>query len=417
MNFPKVDLPLVQQTYTRIAPFIVKTPLNHSQTLSELLDKSIYFKLENLQFTSSFKERGVVSRLSSLTDEEKQRGVITMSAGNHAQALACHAKRLGIKTTIVMPRTTPIAKIAKTRFFNPEIVLAGSSFEETFEEVEQRRESANLTLIHPFDDPHVVAGQGSAGLEILEQLPEVDTVIVPVGGGGLIAGIAIVLKTLKPSVRIVGVQSEHYCPAYARFKKVPWAPNKTQISIAEGIAVKRPGNFTMPILEELLDDMVLVSESAIETAMYRFLDIEKTVVEGAGAASLAAVSSQPDVAQGKTVCLVSGGNVDPSVVSDVIQRSLVRTNRIVRLHSTVQDIPGSLAKLANDISNTDSNILDIYHRRNFGHSTLDATVVEVTVQLRGEDDKEGLIEKLRLAGHEVTDADAKLNSDDTNLIP
>ena len=405
MQSAKVDLHRVQNTYERIAPFIVRSPLNRSQTLSQLLGCEIYLKLENLQFTSSFKERGVVSRLSSLTEAEKRRGVIAMSAGNHAQALACHTKRLGIKSTIVMPRTTPIAKIAKTRFFQPDLVLAGSSFDETFEEVEQRRLDGQLTLIHPFDDSHVVAGQGSVGLEILEQLPNVETVIVPVGGGGLIAGIAIALKALKPSVRIIGVQSEHYYPAYAHFKNTSYVPQKTQISIAEGIAVKRPGTFTMPFIEQLVDDMVLVTESAIETAMFQLLDIEKTVVEGAGAAPLAAVASHPNIAQGNTVCVVSGGNVDPSVVADIIQRTLVRSDRIVRLHSTVQDIPGSLSKLASDISNTDSNILDIYHRRSFGRSTLDATVVELTVQLRGEDNKDSLIKKLREFGHEVSEVD------------
>ena len=404
-----VDLNLIERVREQISPHVVQTPLYRSTTLSELLDHNIYLKLENLQFTSSFKERGALARLNSLSNEQRAKGVIAMSAGNHAQALAYHAGRMGVRATIVMPRTTPVAKIDQTRYFQPEVVLYGATFDETIEYVEDRRKADDLTLIHPFDDKTVVAGQGSIGLEILEQLSDVDTVVVPVGGGGLISGIGLAVKSRKPSVRIVGVQSAHYCPVYARFKDEPWQSERNQLSIAEGIAIKRPGKLTMPILESVVDDMVVVSESTIETAMFRFLDFEKLLVEGAGAASLAAVDAHPDIAKGNTVCVVSGGNVDPAVVADIIQRTLVRTERIVRLHSTVQDIPGSLSKLTNDISNTDSNIVDIYHRRSFGSSTLDATIVEVIVQLRGEDDKASLIEKLRELGHSVLDPDDPLN--------
>lgn len=400
-----VDLNVIRRVREQISPHIVQTPLYRSTTLSDVLQGDIYLKLENFQFTSSFKERGALAKLNSLTKEERMKGVIAMSAGNHAQALAYHARRMGIRATIVMPRTTPVAKIDKTRHFHPEIVLHGATFDETIEYVEDRRDSDDATLIHPFDDVTVIAGQGSTGLEILEQLREVDTVVVPVGGGGLISGIGLAVKSLKPSVRIIGVQSAHYCPVYAKFKQEAWRSERSQLSIAEGIAVKRPGKLTMPILEGVVDDMVVVSESAIETAMFRFLDIEKFVVEGAGAASLAAVDAFPDIVKGNTVCVVSGGNVDPAVIGDVIQRTLVRSERIVRLHSTVQDIPGSLSKLTNDISTTDSNIVDIYHRRSFGSSSLDATVVELIVQLRGEDDKASLIRKLRDLGHSVTDPD------------
>ena len=401
----QVDLNLIERVREEIKPHIVQTPLYRSRTLSEILNGNIYLKLENLQFTSSFKERGALARLNSLTTEQRAKGVIAMSAGNHAQALAYHARRMGIPATIVMPRTTPVAKIDQTRYFEPEVVLYGAAFDETIEYVEERQLIDDLTLIHPFDDGTVIAGQGSVGLEILEQLPEVDTVVVPIGGGGLISGIAIAIKSLKPSVQIVGVQSEHYCPVFAKFKDKTWQSERNQLSIAEGIAVKRPGKLTMPILERVVDNVVVVSESSIESAMFRFLEFEKFVVEGAGAASLAAVDTQNDIAKGNTVCVVSGGNVDPAVVADVIQRTLVRTQRIVRLHSTVQDIPGSLSKLTNDISNTDSNIVDIYHRRSFGTSTLDATIVEVIVQLRGDDDKASLIKKLRELGHAVSDPD------------
>ncbi len=404
-----VDLNLIERIREEITPHVVQTPLYRSTTLSEILDTDLHLKLENRQFTSSFKERGAVARLSALTAEERAKGVIAMSAGNHAQALAYHARRMGVNATIVMPRTTPVAKIDQTRYFQPEIVLHGSSFDETVEYVDERRIADDLTLIHPFDDTIVIAGQGSTGLEILEQLPDADTVIVPVGGGGLISGIGTAIKALKPSIRIVGVQSAHYCPVYAILSNESWKPERNQLSIAEGIAIKRPGKLTMPIVERVVDEMVTVTESSIETAMFRFLDIEKMLVEGAGAATLAAVAAHPDVAKGKTVCVVSGGNVDPAIVADIIQRTLVRTERIVRLHSTVQDVPGSLTKLTNDISNTDSNIVDIYHRRSFGSSTLDATVVEIIVQLRGEDDKVSLIRKLRELGHTVGEPDQILS--------
>ena len=405
----EVDLNLIERTREQISPHVVQTPLYRSTTLSEILDTDIHLKLENRQFTSSFKERGAVARLNALTTEERMKGVIAMSAGNHAQALAYHARRMGVNATIVMPRTTPVAKIDQTRYFQPEIVLHGSSFDETIEYVDERRIADDLTLIHPFDDTIVMAGQGSIGLEIIEQLPHVETVVVPVGGGGLISGIGTAIKALKPSIRIVGVQSAHYCPVYAKLNNEPWKPERNQLSIAEGIAIKRPGKLTMPIVERVVDDMVTVTESSIETAMFRFLDIEKMLVEGAGAATLAAVAAHPDVAKGKTVCVVSGGNVDPAIVADIIQRTLVRTERIVRLHSTVQDVPGSLTKLTNDISDTDSNIVDIYHRRSFGSSTLDATVVEIIVQLRGEDDKVSLIRKLRELGHTVGEPDQILS--------
>ena len=404
-----VDLNLIECIREEITPHVVQTPLYRSTTLSEILDTDLHLKLENRQFTSSFKERGAVARLSALTAEERAKGVIAMSAGNHAQALAYHARRMGVNATIVMPRTTPVAKIDQTRYFQPEIVLHGSSFDETIEYVDERRIADDLTLIHPFDDTIVMAGQGSIGLEIIEQLPHVETVVVPVGGGGLISGIGTAIKALKPSIRIVGVQSAHYCPVYAKLNNEPWKPERNQLSIAEGIAIKRPGKLTMPIVERVVDDMVTVTESSIETAMFRFLDIEKMLVEGAGAATLAAVAAHPDVAKGKTVCVVSGGNVDPAIVADIIQRTLVRTERIVRLHSTVQDVPGSLTKLTNDISDTDSNIVDIYHRRSFGSSTLDATVVEIIVQLRGEDDKVSLIRKLRELGHTVGEPDQILS--------
>ena len=405
MRDSPVDLRLIEQVRARVTPHIARTPLYRSTTLSDILDRDIHLKLENLQFTGSFKERGAVAKLSTLTQAEREVGVITMSAGNHAQAVARHAKRLGVKATIVMPRTTPVAKIEKTRYFEPEIVLEGKSFDETLEYVRNRRDAEGLTLIHPFDDPQVIAGQGSLGLEILDQLPDVETVVIPIGGGGLISGIATAIKSVKPTVRIVGVQSEHCDPVFTKFQKREWAPGRHQISIADGIAVKQPGLITLPIIDRLVDDIVVVGERAIETAIFHLLDIEKTLVEGAGAVSVAAVESHPDIAHGRTLCVISGGNVDLAVVSTVMQRSLVRASRIVRLRVSFPDVPGSLSKLANDITETDSNIVDVFHRRSFASSTLDQTIAEITVQVQGEDDKQSLIRLLRERGHNVDDAE------------
>ena len=396
-----VDLELIQKVQPVVSSNVIRTPLYRSETLSRILDSDLYLKLESMQFTSSFKERGTVSKLSSLTDEERRRGVITMSAGNHAQAVARHTQRLGIHATVVMPRTTPATKVERARYFKPEIVLEGSSFDETFAYTQERAKRDQLLLLHPFDDSMVIAGQGTLGLEILDQLSDVQTIVVPVGGGGLISGIAIAVKAIDPAIRVVGVQTELYQGTYASYKDETVDTKQSPVSIAEGIAVKHPGQLTLPIIENLVDDIVVVEEQAIETAIYQLLDVEKTVVEGAGAASLAAVARHPHIAQGKTLCVVSGGNIDPAMLSDVLQRYLTRTDRIVRLYITLQDVPGALSRLTGDISKTDSNIVDVYHRRHFGSSTVGATVVEISMQMRGEDSKESLIRKLRELGHDV----------------
>ena len=396
-----VDEKLIQSVRSGVAQHVERTPLYRSQTFSRILDAEIHLKLESMQFTGSFKERGTVSKLNSLNEDVRQRGVIAMSAGNHAQSVARHAQRMGIDATVVMPRTTPASKVEKTQYFKPEIVLTGSSLDETLSYTYERAENENLTLLHPFDDPYVIAGQGTLGLEVIDQLPDVDTIVVPVGGGGLISGIAVAAKSVKPNVRVVGVQTELYPTTYERFKGERVDSQQSQVSIAEGIAVKQPGTFTMALIDKWVDDMVVVPDVDIETAIFQLMDIEKTVAEGAGAASIAAVAKHPHIARGKTVCIVSGGNIDMSMLSAVLQRYLTRTDRIVRLYITLQDVPGALARLASDIGKTDSNIVDVFHRRNFGSSTVGATVVEISIQLRGEDSKQSLVEKLRASGHDV----------------
>ena len=399
-----VELKSIQEVADVVATHTVRTPLNLSQTLSEMCGASIHLKLENMQFTSSFKERGVVAKLNSLTSSERHRGVIAMSAGNHAQALARHARILDVHSTLVMPRNTPVSKIQKTKFFEPEVVLTGETFEETIAFVNERVASQKQVLIHPFDDPQVIAGQGTLGLEILDQLPDVETIVVPIGGGGLISGISVAVKQSKPDVRVIGVQSELFSATHDQFKNRVTEQQKNRISIAEGIAVKQPGELTSKFIEKYVDDIVIVKERDIETAIFNLLDIEKTLAEGAGAVALAAVFIQPEVARGKTVCVISGGNIDPITLSSVVQRNLVRTAHIVRLHVTIQDVPGALAKLAQEISDMDSNIVDVYHRRSFGNSTLDATLLELTIQLRGSDDKQSVVQQLSERGYEVREA-------------
>ena len=378
-----VDISSIRDAYELTRRELGVTPLMHSTTLSDLVGTQIYLKLENLQFTSSFKERGALNRLVALSEDEKRRGIVAMSAGNHAQAVARHALKLNIPATIVMPRTTPNSKIKQTRFFKPTVVLEGAAYDETLEHAHRLERENNFTLVHPFDDPLVIAGQGTIGLELFEQQPDLDTIVVPIGGGGLISGIAIVAKTLSPSTKIIGVQSEIYSAAYSEFNDIS-RNLSSQISVAEGIAVKRPGKLTMALIDKYVDEIVTVTERDIEVAIFRMLEIEKRLAEGAGAAALAAAFAHPEVLGEKTAVIVSGGNIDMSTLSSVIQRGLVRTRRVVRVRVSLPDIPGALHQLTSVVADMEGNILDIFHRRSFRDSTIGATIVEMVVQLRGD---------------------------------
>ena len=342
-----MNLEDIKDARKRIADQVVRTPLLRSETLTRWTAVELYLKFENLQFTASFKERGALNCLLSLSPEEQQRGVIAMSAGNHAQALAYHGQRLGIPVTIVMPRSTPNAKVEQTRVFSAEVILEGAQFDETLAFTGQLAETRELTLVHPFDDPRVIAGQGTVGLEILEQHPDVECVVVPVGGGGLISGIATAIKSIEPDVAIVGVQVERYASAFGKFHNQPAADTVTGLgTVAEGIAVKAPGKHTLPIIESLVDEMLVVSEEQVEQALFMLLEVEKTVVEGAGAVRLAAVHAEPNRFRDRsTVLVLSGGNVDMMILSSVLQRGLVRTHRLVKLKVEIPDIPGALSEL------------------------------------------------------------------------
>ncbi len=391
----------IRNAAARLDGRIARTPCKRSDILSRLSGSEVFLKFENLQFTSSFKERGALNCLLQLTAEERARGVIAMSAGNHAQALACHGRALGIPTTIVMPRSTPNTKVEQTRVFGADVLLHGNQFDATRSFTQELAAERDLVLVHPFNDPRIIAGQGTVGLEIIEAVPDVDCLIVPVGGGGLISGVAIAVKGLAPSVQVVGVQVERYAPVHQAYYDLP--PRETAMgTVAEGIAVKSPGDLTLPIIKEHVDRMLTVSEEQIEQAVFDLLEIEKTVVEGAGAAALAALFAHADDFRGKRVALLlSGGNIDMMILSSILQRGLVRSNRLVRLDVEIRDMPGALAELTQVLGELDSNIVEISHQRTFGGSSVRATLVELVLQMRGEEQIERVVAALEKRGYQL----------------
>lgn len=395
-----VDISAIRAARARLVGSVAKTPLLKSHTLSEMLGADLHLKFENRQFTASFKERGAVNRLAQLDADERRRGVVAMSAGNHAQAIAYHGRRLGIPVHIVMPRHTPEAKVAKTRVFGAQVMLHGSVFAETLEYTRKFALERDLTLVHPFDDAAIIAGQGTLGLEILEQMPDLDTLLVPVGGGGLIAGVSTAVRALRPETTVVGVQAERYRAATDLFHERPPAPPAPG-TVAEGIAVEAPGVLTMPIIRANVDDLVAVSEHQIERAVFALLEAEKTVTEGAGAAALAALFAQPGLASGRTVAVLSGGNIDMMLLSSVLQRGLVRSKRLVRLAVEVPDVPGSLAGLTRILEELDSNIVDVAHQRCFDATLARTTLIQFVLEMRGEDQVNAVTASLRAAGYKL----------------
>lgn len=402
----ELDIAEVYAARDRLAGQIARTPVARSLTLSEHTGAEVWLKFENLQFTSSFKERGALNCLLCLSDTERANGVIAMSAGNHAQALAYHGQRLGVPTTIVMPRFTPNAKVAQTRVFNAEVILHGNEFDEARRFTLDLARERGVTLVHPFDDARVIAGQGTLGLELVEQVPDVQTVVVPVGGGGLIGGVASVVKTLRPDVRVVGVQVARFAAAYRAFHGLPEpavAPGRSAGTVAEGIAVKVPGGRTLPLLLQHVDDMLEVSEEQVEQAIFSLLEIEKTVVEGAGAAALAALYAHRGRFAGQRVLLIlSGGNIDMMMLSSVLQRGLVRSHRLVRLKVEIPDVPGALADITRVLAELDSNIMEIEHQRAFAGSSVRSTVVELELEMRGEEQIDQVLAALAAQGYETS---------------
>ena len=353
----------VRAAAARIAGAVERTPSAHSRTLSAVLGTDIVVKFENLQFTASFKERGALNKLLSLSDDERRGGVVAMSAGNHAQAVARHATRLGIDATIVMPFNTPFVKVQRTEVLGAHVVLHGADLAEATQEA-RRLADQGRTLVHPYDDPAVIAGQGTVALELLEDHPELDAVVVPTGGGGLLAGMAVVVSALRPTMRVIGVQSDRWPSMLATTTDTELPVGGA--TLAEGIAVPVAGSFTSPIIRALVEGIVTVTDASVEQAINLLLEIEKTVTEGAGAAGIAALIEHPDLLPHRQVGVVlSGGNVDPRLLASVIMRGLVRSGRLTRLHIEIPDIPGSLGLVTTTVGAAGGNIVEIIHERMF----------------------------------------------------
>ncbi len=379
---------------------IVETDCDWSRTLSDILGCKVWLKFENLQFTASFKERGALNRLSTLSIDERRRGVIAMSAGNHAQGVAYHASRLSIPATIVMPVSTPTVKVVNTRRHGAEVVLKGETVEEAAAFAQRYGRQHNLTFIHPYDDPRVIAGQGTVALEMLGAAPEIDTLVVPIGGGGLISGMAIAAKALRPDVRVIGVQAQLYPSMYNAIKgeHLPMRGD----TLAEGIAVTAPGRITQEIVRRLVDDILLVSEPEIENAVSQLITIEKTVVEGAGAAGLAALCRYADRFRGRIVGVVlCGGNIDTRLLASVLTRELAREGRLTQLSIDLVDRPGTLGKVANILGDAGANIVEVTHQRIFSDLPAKAALLEVVIETRDRGHLDETVARLRAAGFEV----------------
>ena len=392
----------IEQAARRIEGQVLDTPCVESRTLSQLTGAQIYLKFENLQYTASFKERGACNKLTQLSAEERQRGVIAMSAGNHAQGVAYHAQRLGIRAVIVMPRFTPGVKIERTRGFGAEIVLYGDTLDESRLHAMELAERDSLVFVHPYDDEAIVAGQGTVGLEMLREAPDLETLVIAVGGGGLIAGIATAARALKPGIEIIGVQTSRF-PGMVNAIKGTHYPQGTS-TIADGIAVGTPGVIATAIIAQKVDDMLLVDEGDIEQAMVMLLEIEKTLVEGAGAAGLAALLKYPARFAGKKVGLVlCGGNIDPLLLAAIIERGMVRAGRLARIRVGARDIPGSLAKITATVADAGANIEEVHHQRAFTILAAQNVEIELVLQTRGRDHIAQVLATLTAAGFEAVE--------------
>jgi threonine dehydratase len=391
----------VRAAAAAIAGQVVRTPTLKSETLSAITGAEIWLKFENLQFTSSFKDRGALNRLLRLTVDERRRGVIAMSAGNHAQGVAHHASRLGVPATIVMPRWTPNVKVASTEALGAEVVLHGDDVSAARDRAIEIAAERSLVYIPPFDDPWIIAGQGTVALEMLEDAPSIETIVVPVGGGGLLAGMSVAASAVRPDVEMIGVQSAQY-PAVAD------AVHHTHheiggVTIAEGIAVPSAGTITTPIIAALAADVVAVPEEAIERGVNLLLEIEKTVAEGAGAVGLAAIIDDPERFRDRRVgVVVSGGNIDPRVLASIIMRGLVHTGRLTRVSVDITDVPGALSRVTGIIGELGGNIVEVAHQRLFSELTARAAVLELSIETRDHRHIERIVTALHAAGYKVT---------------
>ena len=405
MTAPLPPIPVtiddIRAAHNRIRDAIVRTPTFISRTLSELTGATVYLKFENLQFTAAYKERGALNTLLQLDDAARSKGVIAASAGNHAQGLAYHAHRLGIPATIVMPTNTPIVKVTQTEGHGAMVVLIGETFDAADAHARQLELERGLTFVHPFDDVRVIAGQGTVAIEMLEDVPQIDTFITPIGGGGLISGMAVVARNADHPIEVIGVEAELFPSMYNRINgtQYPCAGD----TLAEGIAVKEPGAITSAMVRQLVDDIVLVSERNLEQAVSLLLQIEKSVVEGAGAAGLAALLEHPDRFKGKTVGVVlCGGNIDTRLLANVLLRDLARSGRLARLRIQLQDQPGALFHVARIFHEQRVNIIEVYHQRVFTSLPAKGLITDIECEARDRAHLDRLIAALKVADYEVS---------------
>jgi threonine dehydratase len=387
----------IRAAAARLNGHLLRTPCVESRTLSQLTGCQVFLKFENLQYTASFKERGACNKLAQLTPDERARGVIAMSAGNHAQGVAYHAQRLGLRAVIVMPRFTPGVKVERTRGFGAEVVLHGDTLDEARAHARALAAQQGLVFVHPYDDEAIVAGQGTVALEMLADVPDLDTLVIAVGGGGLIAGMATAAKALKPGIEVIGVQTERF-PAMVNAIKGTHLPQGSS-TIAEGIAVGTPGEVNLPIVRARVDDLLLVDEGDIEQAIVMLLEIEKTLVEGAGAAGLAALLKHPQRFAGRRVGLVlCGGNIDPMLLASIIERGMVRAGRLARIAVNARDVPGNLARITALVAEAGANIDEVHHQRAFTLLAAQNVEIELVLQTRGHAHVQQVIDVLNAAG-------------------
>jgi threonine dehydratase len=384
----------------RLQGHLLRTPCVASQTLSDITGAQVFLKFENLQFTASFKERGACNKLAQLTAEQSAQGVIAMSAGNHAQGVAYHAQRLGLHAVIVMPRFTPGVKVERTRGFGAEVILHGDTLDESRAHALALAEQRTLNFVHPYDDDAIVAGQGTVALEMLEDVPDLDTLVVAIGGGGLISGMATVAKALKPGMEVIGVQTVRF-PAMFNAIKGTHHPQGAS-TIAEGIAVGTPGRIPLEIIRQRVDELLMVDEGDIEQALVMLLEVEKTLVEGAGAVGLAALLKYPQRFKGKRVGLVlCGGNIDPLLLAAIIERGMVRAGRLARIRVGARDVPGSLARITAMVAEAGANIEEVHHQRAFTALSAQNVEIELVVQARGHAHVNDVLGVLRHAGFDA----------------
>ncbi|QFT77038.1 threonine ammonia-lyase [Erythrobacter sp. THAF29] len=399
-SLEELTLDTVHEAAARIEGAVVKTPMMHSKTLSEITGAEIWLKFENLQFTAAYKERGALNALLQLTDEQRTRGVIAASAGNHSQGLSYHGTRLGVPVTIVMPRTTPTVKVMQTESVGGNVVLEGETFDDAYAYACTLEQERGLTFVHPFDDPQIASGQGTVALEMLDVVPDLDCMVTPIGGGGLISGMATVAKALNPDIEMVGVQAALFPSMFAKIKGEERDCGGD--TLAEGIAVKKPGEFTSKVIAERVDDILLVDEPSLEKAVSLLLQIEKTVVEGAGAAGLAAVLSNPERFAGKKIGLVlCGGNIDTRLLANVLLRDLARQGRLARLRITLQDRPGALFRVMRLFDEHNVNIIEIYHQRIFTSLPAKGLITDIECEARDAEQVERLVAALRAKNYKV----------------